>query len=126
MAKRKRAQRDRRAQILFWVMSLIVALSMAIGFVLPAVMPPPPTIPADEEAFPTPPTLPPSPTVAPTTVPPVPRPPTQTPTSSPTPVSILPTPARLTLLPTASQFLWLPLGLGPAQGKPLITAVCCA
>jgi hypothetical protein len=59
-------------------------------------------------------------------VPPVPRPPTQTPTSSPTPVSILPTPARLAFVPTAIPSPWLPLGPGPAQGKPLITAVCCA
>lgn len=100
MAKRGRSRRERRAQILFWALSFIVALSMAIGFVLPAIMPPPPTVPPEEEVT-APLTIPPSPTVAPTMVPPVPRPPTQTPTASPTPVSALPVPSA-PLVPSLS------------------------
>jgi hypothetical protein len=133
MAKRGRSRRDRRAQILFWGMSLLVAVSMAIGFVLPAITPPPPTIPIGDfptEPLPTP-TPRPSLTVVPTTVPPAPRPPT--PTSSPTPVSglLAPSPVALVLTPHqeawASSISWrIPRspGSGPAQGEQSSFAVC--
>ena len=133
MAKRGRSRRDRRAQSLFWGMSLLVAVSMAIGFVLPAIAPSPPTVSIDgfpTEPLPTP-TPRPSLTIAPTTVPPAPRPPT--PTSSPTPVSglLLPAPAALVPAPfhqaRAATISWqIPLspGPGPAQGEPSSFAVC--
>ncbi len=133
MAKRGRGRRDRWAQILFWGMSLLVAVSMAIGFVLPAIAPPPPTIPIGNfptEPLPTP-TPRPSLTVVPTTVPPAPRPPT--PTSSPTPVSglLTPSPVAFALTPhqeaLASPISWqIPQspGPGPAQGEQHSFAVC--
>lgn len=134
MAKRGRSRRDRGAQIILWIISLLVVLSMVFGFLVSTFTPPPPTpVPIDD--FPTvplpTPTARPSPTAAPTIVPPAPRPPT--PTSSPTPVSGLLKPAPIALAPIsyqeagASTISWqIPLspGPGPAQAEQLSFAVC--